>query len=67
MVYGGRPRPTHGRWSSRITSWHIRNSQFFGEYNRQKHLTVEIIQIIIVLRLNREQGEAQLAQALRHP
>ncbi|GFX93726.1 hypothetical protein TNCV_1589031 [Trichonephila clavipes] len=75
-VYGGRSRPFHGRWSSDVASRYIvLNSQFFGEYNRRKLLTIEIIRIIILLRISRERYVApivtkalgQLAHALRRP
>ncbi|GFX26826.1 hypothetical protein TNCV_1839991 [Trichonephila clavipes] len=60
-VYGGRSMPIHGRRSSHTASGRIfRNSQFFGQYNRKQHLTVEIIRIMILLRLSRERDEASI-------
>ncbi|GFW05587.1 hypothetical protein TNCV_4983571 [Trichonephila clavipes] len=59
MVCGG--RPVRGRRSSHVASWHVnRNSQCFEEYNRKGHLTVDIIQIMILLKLNRERDELPL-------
>ncbi|GFX29586.1 hypothetical protein TNCV_4776581 [Trichonephila clavipes] len=51
------------------------NSQLFREYIQKKHLTIEFIRIMILLRLSREQDEAplclrpwaQLAHASRRP
>ncbi|GFY09620.1 hypothetical protein TNCV_381151 [Trichonephila clavipes] len=68
MVYGGRPRPIHGHRSSQVASLHIvRNPQFFGEYKWKKKLTVEIIRIMILLRLNRERDEAPIADKALGP
>ncbi|GFS83228.1 hypothetical protein TNCV_599901 [Trichonephila clavipes] len=66
------PKPVTERWSSHEASSHIvQNSQFFGEYNRKQHLTIEIIRIMILLRLGRERDKVpivagdQLAYVLR--
>ncbi|GFV77483.1 hypothetical protein TNCV_1070121 [Trichonephila clavipes] len=76
MVYGDRPRPIHEQRLPHVSSGHIvRNSQSFEECNRKKHLPIESIRIVILLRMSQEQYEApwwsrpwawaQLAHALR--
>ncbi|GFV79395.1 hypothetical protein TNCV_1903671 [Trichonephila clavipes] len=61
MVYGGRRRPVHELRSLRVANWHIvQYSQFFGEYNWKKHLTVEIIRFMILLRSSRKRDEVPI-------
>ncbi|GFW50418.1 hypothetical protein TNCV_2887231 [Trichonephila clavipes] len=54
MVNGSKPRPIQEQMVLTCSQF-VRNSQFFGENNQKKHLTVEIIRII---RLSRERDEA---------
>ncbi|GFW46067.1 hypothetical protein TNCV_3276841 [Trichonephila clavipes] len=73
MVYGDRPRPIHGRRSCSDISFEI--PSFSENTTGKKHLTVEIIRIIILLRFNQERNKtnigawarAQLAHTLRRP
>ncbi|GFX85578.1 hypothetical protein TNCV_3717481 [Trichonephila clavipes] len=61
MLYGGRPRPIHG------DDHHMQPVDILSEITSiledttgRKHLTVEIIRIMILLTLNRERNETPI-------